>query len=776
MFAEIIFTKHSKALDQKYTYHIPKDISVSKGDKVVVPFGNGNVFLEGYVIDFKTECVFKTKDILYVSKNLSLTDLEIDLIYYLKNNCLCTYSEALNLMIPSNTKLKISYEYKTNEEIDIDSLSDKELKKLLRNKIIYKEYSFKEDLKIKKTKYIYKNSSITLEEAIGELSKNAKKMKEVLAFIFSVEYSEYSYLRKKFNITISTLDKLKEKGFIEMIEKEDFRLPAVLKEQSNKKIYSLSKEQSEIYEDILCSTHDKFLIHGVTGSGKTEIYIALAKEYLKKEKQVLILVPEISLTPQLVSKMLKHFKEKIGVLHSKISPGEKYDQYRKMKEGDIKVVIGARSAIFAPFTDLGLIIIDEEHESSYKSEMSPKYHTISIAEYIISKTGGKLVLGSATPSVNTYKRALLEEYKLYYLDKRFNDFNLDVHLVDMKEELLKGNRGIFSDFMLEKIEEKLFKKEQIILFYNRKGYSSFVNCRECGYVVKCPHCDISMTYYKNTNKLKCSYCDYMRAVPKVCPECESMYFKHFGLGTEHIEEELRRFFPEARVLRMDRESTRHKEAVSKIIRKVEDKEVDILIGTQMVTKGLDFENVTLVGAISADLSLNFPDYRSNERTFQLLTQVAGRAGRGEKKGEVIIQTYNPEHFSITSSVKGDYKAFYDIEIKNREMFYYPPECEIVNILLQAENEERLIKSIQHLYQQLRSILDKKQIEYDIKDPSPALLTRIKNRYRWQIILKFDKIDREMVKNIIKYVCIDKKDKVVYSDVNIGIDFNPLSLV
>ena len=480
----------------------------------------------------------------------------------------------------------------------------------------------------------------------------------------------------------------------------------------------------------------------------------------------------------MVAKFIKRFGSQIAIMHSKVSPGEKYDQYRSIQDGAVSIIIGARSAIFSPCPNLGMVILDEEHEGSYKSDSNPKYHTVEVAEFLSETNRIPMILASATPNLTSYKKTE-EDYELLELLNRHNNQPLPpVHLVDMREELAAGNKSMFSELLIEKVNERLENKEQVILFYNRKGFSTFVSCRECGYALKCPRCDIALTYHHKDNSAKCSYCDYQIRVPKNCPECTSHYFKYFGAGTEKVEVMLHELFPTARIGRLDSESTRLKGSLEKIIEQVEQHEIDILIGTQMVTKGLDFKNVTLVGALSADMSLNLPDYRAPEKTFQLLTQVAGRAGRGDKHGEVVIQTYVPDHYAITASVTHDYHQFYAEEIQIREAYHYPPYTEIVNILIVSENEKDTIDSAHNLCNELTRFINKRILAEDIEilGPNPALFQKLNNKYRWQIILKFDKMNMVLMRNILHYVCIQHKEKVVRHSVYINININPMSLL
>ena len=521
-----------------------------------------------------------------------------------------------------------------------------------------------------------------------------------------------------------------------------------------------------------------FGFDGYAYSGPETGNSELVSYVLKQNKQVIILVPEISLTPQIVAKFIKRFGNKVAVLHSKLSQGERYDQWKKIKNKEIPIVIGARSAIFAPCDDLGLIIIDEEHESSYKSEMNPKYYTIDVAKYLCRSSNGVLLLGSATPSIESYYSTEREEYKLLELKNRFNSNPLPgVEVVDMRVELEEGNKSMFSRRLYESMKKSLAAKQQVILFLNRRGHSTFVSCRSCGYVLKCSNCDISLTYHQRNNQAKCHYCGYKSIVPKICPECKSKYIKFFGTGTEKVEEYVNKLFPDFKTKRLDIDTTSKKGSLEKIIDSFGKREIDILIGTQMVTKGLDFPYVTLVGVLSADISLNLPDYRANERTFQLLTQVAGRAGRHEFNGNVVVQTYSPENYAITASQRHDFSEFYKKEIQLRREFRYPPFYNIINIIVLGKEESSVVRSAKRLFEKIESeTLSNKDLKnIQLLGPNPAILGRIKNFFRWQILLKYESVDHEIIKGIINYICNINKSKYLESNVHLIFDLKPYNI-
>ena len=509
-------------------------------------------------------------------------------------------------------------------------------------------------------------------------------------------------------------------------------------------------------------------MHGITGSGKTEVYMQIIEKVLNKGQQAIVLIPEIALTPQTVRNFISRFGNKVGVMHSKLSAGEKYDGWRRAINGDISIMIGPRSAVFTPFKNLGIIIIDEEHEMTYKSEVTPKYHAREIAIKRGQMTGATVILGSATPSLETYYLAKKGKYSLLELNHRAATTNkLDVNVVDMREELMNGNKSIFSDTLRNEIQNKLFKKEQVILFLNRRGYSRFVSCRQCGYVIKCDNCDIPYTYHAYDDKLVCHYCGSTIDMVNKCPSCNSKYIKQFGIGTEKVETYVKKEFPQARILRMDLDTTSKKNSYDSILGKFRNGDADILIGTQMVAKGHDFPNVTLVGVLAADLSLYMSDFRASERTFQLLTQVIGRAGRSNLKGTAIIQSYTPEHYSIITSKDQDYTSFYEAEIKYRQMMNYPPFSNLLVLLIQSTNEKELIKRSFELKDDICLVSPRFSLE--VIGPSAANISKINNNYRRVIMIKGKRYE-DLMQFINRYM---KRLSDKYKDISIYVDINPL---
>jgi len=492
------------------------------------------------------------------------------------------------------------------------------------------------------------------------------------------------------------------------------------------------------------------------------------------------LVPEISLTPQTIDRFVGRFGDEVAVIHSKLSQGERFDQWRNIKDGIVKIVVGARSAIFAPFKNLGLVVIDEEHENTYKSSQNPKYNTIEVALKRNKLENAIIVMGTATPSIESYYSALNGKYKLLELKDRATKKDLpEVVVSDMREELNQGNKSIFSMKLYNELKNNLDNKKQSILFLNRRGFSTFVSCRSCGYVAKCSNCDISLTYHRNVNKLRCHYCGVTENPPAVCPKCNSKHIRYFGIGTEKVEEQVREMFPEARIVRMDSDTTVKKGSYESILDGMKNNNIDILIGTQMISKGLDFPNVTLVGVIAADTTLNLPDFRSPEKAFQLITQVAGRSGRGDTTGKVVIQTYNPEHYSITYSSNQDYNGFFNTEIALRKEFLYPPFINLISILIYGENNSIIKEKSFNLYDIINEYMIKihgdKTNNYLI-GPNPAPIERIKNNYRWQILIKVDDKDIEGIKSLINRVCILNDSNLKQDGIKFGIDINPNTIL
>ena len=731
MYAEIILNSEAIEIDRPFSYKVPLDMEqiLKVGQMVRVPFGVRSKPVEGFILDLKEEEIkvsFKIKNILSVeNEEPVITEEDLKLINFLREEYLCKYIDAIRLLIPVGIL--------------------KGAKSKSRSVIVYIDDNLES----------IKNSDGYL-EVINFIKRNTGK------------YTK-SELTKEHGVSLYKLNKLIEHGLIKSEKEIVFRYNT---REYNKDVEKkLTAEQSMAIEAIEDSEENLILLKGVTGSGKTEVYMRLVEKVLTEGKSAIVLVPEIALTPQMIERFKGRFGSNVALFHSKLSDGERFDEWYRVKEGKASLIIGARSAIFLPARKLGLIIIDEEHENTYKSDQNPKYQTKEVAEFISKLKGCKVILGSATPTIESYYRAISGEMKLVELNHRIDNRPMpEMKLVDMREELRSGNKSIFSRRLYASMQQKLEKGEQIILFLNRRGFSTFVSCRSCGYVFDCENCDISMTYHKN-GFLVCHYCGKTKKQPNLCPKCGSKYVKFFGAGTERVEEEVRKYLKNAKILRMDVDTTRAKDSHEKIYNAFKAGEADILIGTQMVSKGLDFPNVTLVGILSADMSLNLPDYRAAERSFQIITQVAGRAGRGEKEGEVIVQTYTPEHYSLQYAKKYDYEDFYEKEFTIRAMMGYPPFGRILLINGIGKNEDELKKQMIFLGKKVKE----KAEEFgglEVLGPTPCIIYKIKENYRWQIIVKGE-FSSKFSKSI-KDLLYDKANNV-YNDIRVSMDINPNSL-
>ncbi len=588
---------------------------------------------------------------------------------------------------------------------------------------------------------------------------------------------ESSEITKRANASLATLRALEQKGFIHITEVQVVRNPLSLEPVPPTQPLPLNADQQcalNAIQEVIGRV--VFLLHGVTGSGKTEVYMQAMASVLERGKGAIVLVPEISLTPQTVSRFVGRFGSRVAVLHSHLSPGERHDQWQRIKRGDADIVVGARSAIFAPIPNLGLIVIDEEHETSYKQEApSPLYHAREVAAKRSELANCPLILGSATPSLESFYRAQCGEYRLLSLPSRVSNIGMPaVKIVDMRLELKKDNRTIFSTALRTAIEDRLSRKEQVILFLNRRGYSTYVFCRTCGYVERCNNCSVSLTFHFETKQMVCHHCGDERPTPKVCPQCGSMYIRYFGLGTEQVEREVIKAFPTANIKRMDTDSTTHKDAHHKILDAFKKREIDILVGTQMIAKGLDFPNVTLVGVISADTALNLPDFRAGERAFNLLTQVAGRSGRGEAGGDVIIQTYMPEHYSIQAAQGHDYLRFYHEEIGYRKQLLYPPLSHAATITLRGKVEEEVIQAANALLGCLEQVKAEGFPEVEIRGPVAAPLSKIMGKFRWHFLLRSERVEK--LRDLIRRAIEDAPPVVTVTNIDLIVDIDPISVL
>ena len=826
-YAKVVVRSNTFSTDNLFTYKIPEflESQIRIGHRVLVPFGIGNKPTEAFV--FKLSDVLeediKTKEVIDVLDEEPIFKLEdLELVSWMKNRYLCTYIDCINLIYPKGYKLNnykvisLCDEFKNLKEDEFEkiflSLSD------VQKDIIQQINNSKGKLKVEKLKKIpsinnvlynmnkkniidlkweYKNhknekkicyiSLLVNSDEIDEYIKNNKinlgtKQKEIINFLKINNKVEINELIKILDVSKQSIISLQKKDLISLELDDYYRNTQSTYTLEKKEIY-LNEEQknasNKVIEEMFNKDKKPYMIHGVTGSGKTEVYMEIIDYALSQGLDSIVLVPEISLTPQTITRFKNRFGDIVGVFHSQLSEGQKHDVYKSIKSGNIRILIGARSALFAPFNSLGVIIIDEFHETSYKSEKNPKFNAVEVAKFISNKNNISLVLGSATPSIDEYYKAKNKEFNLIEINKRANKSALPkIEVVDMKEELNKGNKSIFSSKLQEEINYAINNNNQIILFLNRRGYSSFISCRSCGYVFQCENCDISLTYHKGKNIGRCHYCGYEKEIPKECPECSSNYFKPFGVGTQRIEEELKIIFPEVKVLRMDKDTTSKKGSLEDILNKFKNKEAQILIGTQMLSKGLDFENVTLVGILSADMILNFPDFKSFETTFQLITQVSGRAGRSYKEGRVVLQTYDTDHYSIRRAINYDFKGFYEDEIKIRKAFGYAPFNNMISVVVSGENENLVKRDIQNMYNSITYLLKERGItDFEfILGPNPCSISKINQNYRWQILFKDDNIEINLLKGIIKYICITKRDVVFSKEINISIDINPNSVL
>ena len=744
MIAEVIINRSAKKLNRTFDYNIPKELEelVIIGSTVLIPFGKSSNLVEGYVIGIKENTTFEVKDIVQIKHNL--TESQIELAKWMAKRYFCNLSDCINQMITPGTKNKNAK----------NNVQDKKIN------VVY----LKKDIE-----------EIQFDIEVGKIK--SEKQKKVLQFLKNNEEVTIPEIELYAGGTRAIIKTLEKNGYIEIVEKKVERNPLADKQVEKTNNLPLTNEQKNAFEKvkdkILKNEYEEFLLYGVTGSGKTEVYLQLIGEALKQGKTAIVLVPEISLTPQMIDRFIARFnKEEIAVLHSKLSIGERYDEWNKIKEGKAKIIIGARSAIFAPTENIGIIIIDEEHDSSYKSEAVPKYDAKEIAKRIAKENNCPLLLGSATPDITTYYKTKNGKITLLELTKRANNSKLpNVEIVDLKMELANGNRSMLSVKLHDAIEKNLKAQRQTILFLNRRGYSTFIMCRECGYTVKCKNCNISMIYHKSINKLKCHYCGYEENVVNVCPECHSTKIRYFGTGTQRLEQEINKIFPNAKTIRMDIDTVTKKNSHEDILNKFRNENIDILIGTQMVVKGHHFPNVTLVGVIAADSSLNIDDYRATERTFQILTQVAGRAGREKLEGNVIIQSYNPENFSIQYAKKQDYDLFYNTEIAIRKQLKYPPFCDIILIGFNGLSEKEIIEVSNKVYIYLCRNLDNNL--FNILKPMPSPIDKIQNKYRWRIIIKGN-IDEKT--NTILNNCLKEIYEKNYKNTKITIDVNPNNMI
>ncbi|MBP3255894.1 MAG: primosomal protein N' [Clostridia bacterium] len=740
MIAQVILNSNAKDLDRTFDYEIPEEMQdkIKIGNRVIVPFGRR--VEEGFIVGFVDESEFKTKPIISFEENEFINEEKIEMAKWIAKRYFANLSDSLKLMLPPGTTSK----------------------------------NFDNRVKEKTEKFVYLvKTKDEIEELI--LSKKIKSEKHIraLRFLFSNNGIMVSELETLTDISKSIIKTLERNGYLEIKEEQIDRNPFANRAVKRTKKLTLTEEQDIAFNKIKMNEYKEYLLLGVTGSGKTEIYMQLIEENLKNNKSSIMLVPEISLTPQMVDNFMARFgEERIALLHSKLSVGERFDTWNRIVRGDAKIIIGARSAIFAPAKEIGLIIIDEEHDSSYQSEMTPKYNAKEVARYIANKNNCPLVLGSATPDMLSYKKALEGKIELLELTKRANNASLpEVEIVDLRDELAHGNHSMISRKLKEEIEKNLENKEQTLLFLNRRGYSTFIMCRDCGYTVKCKNCNITMTYHLKQDKLKCHYCGYETKRVTICPECSSTNIRYFGTGTQKLEQEINKLFPSASTIRMDIDTVTKKNSHEEILNKFKNENIDILIGTQMIVKGHHFSNVSLVGVIAADSSLNIEDFRANERTFQLLTQVEGRAGREKKKGRVIVQTYNPDSVAIELAKEQNYKEFYESEVGIRKQLKYPPFCDIIMLSFSSSYEQDVINQSKKIYQYLKKRVIEENIGIILYSPVPSPIDKIKNKFRWRIIIKCLYED-----NINKLLQDMLEENEIKKNVRISIEINPYNMM
>lgn len=725
MYAEVLVELRSKNIAKTFTYHVKKEEEsfCQVGKRCLVPFGSKE--LEGFILEIKktVEESYEIKDILKIIDDTPVLNKELLLLgKFMVQSTLCSLIHAYECMLPTALKAK-------------------------KNTTINK----------KNKKYVILD--MDFESAIS-LCKN-EKQKEILNLIFSQTKIEK---KEATNISVSATNTLLKSKMIKEIIEEEYRYhKEVKKKECN---YTLSNEQQQAIKTICASLNqnETFLLHGVTGSGKTEVYMRVIEEVLKLKKEAILLVPEISLTPQFVENFMARFGDNVAILHSGLSNGEKYDEWRKIEKKEVSIAIGTRSAIFAPFTNLGVIIIDEEHSDTYKQDNTPKYQTKEMAAFRANYHHIPLILGSATPDFIDLAKAQKKIYHLIEMKNRIGSSLLPTcYIVDMKEEMEKRN-PILSQLLQQKIQDRLDKKEQIILLLNRRGYSTFISCSSCGYTFKCPHCDITLTYHKSSNMLRCHYCGYALYKKDTCPNCQNEDLTFLGLGTEKLEMEIQKMFPTSKIVRMDQDTTSKKGAHEKIIKDFWENKYDILLGTQMISKGLDFPNVTLVGIINADTTLNIPDYKANQKTFELLYQTSGRAGRSEKKGEVIIQTFNPTNYTLKCVSHNDFYSFYKQEMQIRKKLKYPPYYYLTTVKIGSKFYEEAKTEASKVASYLKSHLSKETI---ILGPSTAAVFKFNNVYRFQIIIKyrFDDAIKKTLKDLQEIFNLNPK-------VNLEIDLSP----
>lgn len=801
--AQIIVDVPTMQTNRPYTYQVPEQLEhqIQTGMRVVVPFGNGSRQVQGFVVGLDDQTAYdgELKSIISIlDLNPVLNQELLTMSQWLADSCYAFRISCMHTMLPNVMKTKTHRRLKIIDELDETDLFElfhgqdeidfepenmpdeivSRLLKLKRNQQIEVVYSLTDQAKSKFATGIKPLLSFErLEEERTSLRKTAKAQSELLSYLQSMIGSEIklSEAREQTGLSNAIFSTGEKKGWLEKIQIETFRTPKALLNDAKKPIPELTADQQTavdaICDSIQSTDPQTFLLQGVTGSGKTEVYLRSIAETLANNQTALMLVPEISLTPQMVTRVKSRFGDLVAVLHSGLSNGERYDEWRRIERGEAKVVVGARSASFAPLENIGLIIMDEEHESSYKQDETPRYHARNVAKWRSDYYGATVVLGSATPSLESRARAQKGVYQHLLLPERINQQPLPaVQVVDMRQELRKHAESNFSTELLDEIQIRMSRGEQSILMLNRRGYSSFIMCRDCGFVLQCPNCDISLTLHMDTHTMKCHYCGHEEPIPKICPNCQSHKIRYYGTGTQKVQEELQAIIPDAKILRMDVDTTRRKGMHEKLLNSFGNQEADILIGTQMIAKGLDFPNVTLVGVLNADTALGLPDFRSSERTFQLLTQVSGRAGRADKTGSVIVQTFNPDHYAIKLAQHHDYEHFFQMEMNIRHRGKYPPYFYTLQISVSHEEEAQAAKAIMNIDQFLKPNLDKNSI---VLGPTPKSIARMNRKYYYQLVIKY-KQDTRLHQLLTQMM--DQIQKQSRHGVQISIDPEPQNFI
>ena len=790
--AKVIVDVPLMQTDKPYSYTVPKEFStmLEVGMRVHVPFGKANRLIQGIVVELTEETTPELKEIAEVLDFTPvLNEEQLWLAEELRKSVFSYKISILKAMLPGF--LNSSYDKILHAQPSLNkedrllifgnadqqhfSSLDKELQakvmRLTRQGAIQVEYQAIDQKHIKTEKWYQVNQEILEQLVIPQRAKKKQALRDVL----QGQTDMYRLADLKEHFSREVIHYFVEQEAVQIIEKEVSRSEAYFENVATDSALVLNEEQEAAVQAITQQIEQggkPFLLEGVTGSGKTEVYLQVIQEALSRGKTAIMLVPEISLTPQVTNRFISRFGKKVAILHSGLSNGERYDEWRKVERGEAQVVVGARSAIFAPLKNIGAIIIDEEHEASYKQDSNPRYHARDVALLRAKYNQAVLVLGSATPSLESRARAGKGVYHFLQLTKRANPQAQipEVEIVDFRDYIGQNEASNFTPVLLEAIQDKIDRKEQVVLMLNRRGYSSFVMCRECGTVDTCPNCDISLTLHMDTKSMNCHYCGFSKGIPHTCPNCSSRSIRYYGTGTQKASDELAEAFPQARILRMDVDTTRKKGSHEQILKEFGEGRADILLGTQMIAKGLDFPNVTLVGVLNADTALNLPDFRSSERTFQLLTQVAGRAGRAEKEGHVIIQSYNPKHYAITFAKNQDYEGFYAYEMSIRKQLAYPPYYFTVGLTLSHKIEAEVVKKSYEVLNMIRSGLSDK---VQILGPTPKPIARTHNLYHYQLIIKyrFEEHLQEVLNQILDWT--QEKDN---KDLRLSIDHEPQSFM